>query len=115
MKLKAFLFSLILSAPAFAGGAWTNVTVTHVYPLTTNYLSPNGGVEVALSGSSVGGPSCSSANKAFLVIDISTAAGRFAAAAFQSAFLSGATLPSIGGAGNCNLMSGIESLSYVQE
>lgn len=119
MKFKAFLLLALaaLSPAAFAAGSWTGVTVSTIIPLSSEYFV-NGtatAVQVVLSASASGTPpACSSSNRTYVVIDVSTPGGAFAAAVFQSARLSGTTLTVVG-MGNCNFESGIETLAYVEE
>jgi hypothetical protein len=112
---KAIIFSLatILSAPAFAGGTWTNVTVSTIQPCTAQGCGQI--VLVWLSANSTGTPSCANGQAAKVAIDVSTSSGAYSAAVMQSARLSGTVLPSISGAGSCAVYSGVESLYSLQE
>lgn len=115
MKSKLLIFSLALalSAPAFAAGQWTSVTITHIQPFTSQYSSP-GFIQVQFSANSTGSPSCASGFKAYAAVDVSTSSGAYAAAVLQSAFLSGTTV-SVTGTGTCAIDSGVETLAYLTE
>ena len=102
------------TSEAFAGGTWTNVTVTQVQPCTSEGCPPNGTVLVTLSASSTGGPTCAT-NKTTVAIDMSNSAGQFAAGVMQTARLVGTTLAVVTGAGSCSIFSGLETLSAVEE
>jgi hypothetical protein len=112
-KFKMFLFSTVLALAAQAAfasqGSWSNVTVTSII----DYVGTGGVIEVQLSANSTGGPACATTTNR-VVIDPSNPAGAYAAAVAQSARLSGATI-SFTGAGTCALVSGIETLNYLQE
>lgn len=114
MKLKAFLIALTmaLSPAAFAGGSWNGVTVLNTTASTSERSSPSGNVEFELSAGSTGGPGCATTTN-YVVVDVSSPGGAFAAAILQTARLSGVTVNLIG-TGTCNGgFSTVEQLSYV--
>lgn len=105
---KAFLFSLatIMSMPAFSAGSWTGVTVSQIEsctPAAGGSCATNGYVQVQLSANSTTPAGCVDAShKNWVVIDVTSAAGAYAAALFQSIKLSGTTV-NITGTGSCTI------------
>jgi hypothetical protein len=122
MKVKNVLVLCGLMAlvpSAFAGGVWTNVTVTHVMPCQTAAAftcgnNATGMVVVTFSANSTTNASCAASFKNQAVIDITNAAGGFMAAVLQSAFLSGSTITAYG-VNSCTIVSNVETLGEVVE
>jgi hypothetical protein len=108
-SLYAFVLSLGISGLAYAGGAWNGVTVLGLTAYSTEVGAP-GWVQIHLSLNGSGGASCGSSYKNYVAIDTSTAAGAFAAAMAQQAFIMGQTV-NISGTGACNVNSQIETLA----
>lgn len=110
LSLVAALSLLGAAVPALATvGAWSNVTVTTIEP----YPGSGNIVIVWFSANSTGSP-CAT-QKGAAIVDMSTAAGAFAAAVAQSARLSSTTLSVVNGTGNCNLLTGYETLGVLEE
>ena len=110
---RVILFALMTMIPlsAFAGGTWSNVTISQVGGFTSEGYSPSGYVEILLSQGSTGNPSCSNSNKTYAIIDTSTAGGALAASLAQTALVTGAAV-NITGTGTCGpFNSGVENVS----
>ena len=105
------LLSALASSSAYAGGAWTSVTITAIYDYTKEG-NANNIVIVTFSANSTGSASCAT-NKGDAIIDTSTTAGALAATTAHMARASGGTV-SADGAGSCGLYSGIETLADIR-
>lgn len=118
MNIKAMLISLlavVLTTPAFAGGVWTNVTVTEIVPCTSaEGCGTNGYLQALFSANDTGGASCGSSNKAWGVVDVTTTIGAYIAAVLQSARLTSQTI-TVYGIGSCGLQSNEETIGEVVE
>lgn len=114
LSLVAML-SILAALPALAtNGTWSNVTVTAIQPCTSYYCPSPGAVEVHLSAVASGGATCANGYHDWVVVDVSTPTGMFAAAVLQSARLSGSTV-TIVGAGSCITGYLIETMEYLTE
>lgn len=102
------------AADAGGGGSrWIEVTVTSIAVCTS--CAPKGSVIVGLSAAGGGSPpSCSSSYRDRVIVDVSTAAGAFAAQLFQHSAETGARLMVVG-TGTCDFDSRFETLSVVSE
>lgn len=122
MKVKNVLVLcglMALAPPAFAGGVWTNVTVTHITPCqtATGFSCGNnatGYVQITFSANSTTSATCAPSIKNQAIIDITNAAGVFMAAVLQSAFLSQSTITAYG-TNSCTIVSNVETLGEVLE
>jgi phage-related tail fiber protein len=117
--MKKLMFAIVammslVSSVAYAGGTWTNVTVTQVSPCSpqSSTCGTNGYVQVQFSAGSTGSPSCAGSLNNYAIIDIANAAGGALFNVLMSARLSGQTI-SASGTGGCNLKSSVETLYTV--
>lgn len=113
--MRRTLFALLLalvSASAFAGGTWSNVTVTVMTPWTSEGFSPKGVLVVTLSANVTGGASCGSTGPTLAIVDTSTPGGALTAAVLQAARLTGSTV-TIHGTGSCPTNGTVENVSNV--
>lgn len=119
MKIKAislasFATLALLSGNAFASGSWTNVTVVSVTVCTSEGCPPVGWVTVGLSAGAGGTPpTCSSGERGYVTINVTTAAGQLAANQMLSALQSGRPIGSILGTGACSVNPQIETLAAI--
>lgn len=109
------ILSLMAIPAAFAGGTWSNVTVTNIAPCTSaEGCGTSGFVQVTFSANSTGWPSCA-ADKNEAALDVTTDIGKVLMGVLQSARLSGSTVTAYG-IGNCNLYPNtMETLGEVSE
>lgn len=104
----------LFSSAAFAGGTWTNVTVTALQPATGQGFSPSGTMTVTLSASSTGGPSCASGAKTYAMVDVTTIGGAIVAQALLTARAAGNTI-TVYGSGLCTTNASIENIASIVE
>ena len=108
----------MLAIPAaFAGGTWSNVTVTQILPCTSaEGCGTNGFVQVQFSANSTGTPACvNTSDKAWAAVDVSTPIGAYMAGVLQAARLTGQTVTAYG-IGSCSLYANtMETLGGVAE
>lgn len=119
MKVKilfaGFLsLSLWASQDAYALGRWVAVTVKSFNPCTSVSCPPSGGIEVELSGTATNGASCGSSFPYWVVVDVSTPIGQLIAQVLEQARSNGNTV-NVGGAGTCDIVTGIETAAWVAE
>jgi hypothetical protein len=114
LLLPFVLLALSSTAAPPAGSTWKDVKVADITVYPAGGSAGKGFVMVTFSSNGMSTPGCSSGYPKNVVIDISTAAGAFAAAVLQSARLLGTTL-TVAGTGTCEVSSGMETLAYVHE
>jgi hypothetical protein len=103
------------AADAGSGGNWIDVTVTSIAVCTSKTCPPKGSVIIGLSAMATGTPPpCSGGYRDHIIIDVSTAAGAFAAQLFQHSAETGSKLM-VTGTGTCDLDSRFETLGVVSE
>ena len=113
-KLIVALLLSVSSAAAYAGGStWSGANVTNITSYPTGGPAGKGYVVVTFSSNGAGTPSCASGYPRNVAIDISTPGGAFAAAASQTAMLTGMVVTVIG-TGTCSVVPTAETLASIQ-
>jgi hypothetical protein len=96
-------------------GRWTDVTVTNLAVCVAKSCGPKGWLVVGLSATAGRSPpACSKDNRDTVAVDVSTAAGEFAAQLLRHSIETGSKL-TIVGTGTCDLNSEVETLGFISE
>jgi hypothetical protein len=116
--MKKFRLCLVLLmslsiAAAYAGGNWSDVTVTNITIYTSEGSPPRGYMVVTLSANGPSTPSCASGYPKNLVIDVTNDAGRMAAAMASEALTLDAPV-TVAGTGLCSISSSAETMASIQ-
>jgi hypothetical protein len=118
MKHSALVLALLLSMSSVAapppGGSWKDVKISDITVHADGGSAGKGYIVVTFSSNGTGTASCASGYPRSLVVDLSFAAGAFAASVAQASFLTGSAV-TVTGTGACSVIPTAETLASIRE